>query len=47
VRYSKENRLLVSVAKGGELLPSVKEVIALIAKHRLVRDRHARRKKAS
>jgi hypothetical protein len=36
VRYSKENRPFVSVSSGGELLPAVKQVIALIAKHRLV-----------
>jgi hypothetical protein len=36
VRYSKENRPFVSVSRNGELLPAVKDVIALIAKHRLV-----------
>lgn len=36
VRVSKENRRFVSVAKNGELVPAVKEVIALIAKHDLV-----------
>jgi hypothetical protein len=36
VRYSKENRPFVSVTRNGELLPAVKEVIALIAKHNLV-----------
>ena len=36
VRYSKENRPFVSVSRSGELLPAVNEVIALIAKHRLV-----------
>lgn len=36
VRYSKENRPFVSVSGNGELLPAVKQVIALIAKHRLV-----------
>ena len=35
VRYSKEDRPFVSVAKGGELLPEVKEVIGIIAKRRL------------
>jgi hypothetical protein len=35
VRYSKENRPFVAVAKGGELLPEVKEVIAVVAKRRL------------
>lgn len=32
VRFSKENRPFVPVAKGGELLPEVKQVIARIAK---------------
>lgn len=32
VRFSKENRPFVPVAKGGELLPEVKQVIALVAK---------------
>jgi hypothetical protein len=36
VRYSKESRPFISVAQGGELLSSVRQVIALIAKHRLV-----------
>jgi hypothetical protein len=36
VRYSKENRPFVSVSRGGELLPAVKDVIAVIAKHGLV-----------
>jgi len=36
VRYSKENRPFVRVSRNGELLPEVKEVIALIAKHNLV-----------
>lgn len=36
VRYSKENRPFVSVARGGELLPATKEVIAVIARHGLV-----------
>ena len=36
VRYDKANRPFVSVSKNGELLPAVKEVIALIAKHNLV-----------
>ena len=36
IRYSKENRPSVSVARNGELLPAVKEVISLIAKHGLV-----------
>jgi len=36
VRSSKENRPFVSVSKGGELLPEVKAVIGLIAKHDLV-----------
>lgn len=36
VRTSKEERPFVSVSRGGELLPEVKQVIALIAKHDLV-----------
>jgi hypothetical protein len=36
VRAAKENRPSVSVARNGELLPPVKEVIALIAKHGLI-----------
>ena len=36
VRSSKETRPFVSVSKGGELLPAVKTVIGLIAKHGLV-----------
>lgn len=36
VRVSKENRRFVSVSKDGELLPAVKDVLALIAKHNLV-----------
>ena len=36
VWYSKENRPFVRVSRNGELLPEVKEVVALIAKHRLV-----------
>lgn len=36
VRYSKENRPFVSVSRNGELLPEVKQVIALIAKNGLV-----------
>lgn len=36
VRFSKEDRPFVSVSRGGELLPAVREVIALIAKHNLV-----------
>ena len=35
VRYSKENRPFVSVSRGGELVPEVREVIALAAKHGL------------
>src|SRR5713226_6083496 len=35
VRFSKENRPFVSVSKGGQLLPEVNEVLALIAKHKL------------
>jgi hypothetical protein len=36
VRFSKETRPFVSVSKGGALLPEVKTVIGLIAKHNLV-----------
>src|SRR5438093_4863399 len=36
VRYSKEDRPFVSVARNGALLPETKAVIASIAKHRLV-----------
>jgi hypothetical protein len=36
VRYSNENRPFVSVARNGQLLPEVKQVIALIAKNGLV-----------
>jgi hypothetical protein len=36
VRYSKENRPSVSVARDGALLPETKAVISLIARHRLV-----------
>ena len=36
VRYSKQNRPFVSVSRGGELLPEVKDVIAVIAKNQLV-----------
>jgi len=36
VRYSKENRPFVSVSRNGDLLPEVKQVIAVIAKHGLV-----------
>ena len=36
VRFSKENRPFVSVAKNGALLPATNEVIASIAKHNLV-----------
>jgi hypothetical protein len=35
VRYSKENRPFVSVSRGGELLPATRDVIAVIAKHKL------------
>ena len=35
VRYSKENRPFVAVSKAGQLLPEVKAVIALVAKHGL------------
>jgi len=36
VRYSKETRPFVRVSKDGVLLPEVKDVIAVIAKHQLV-----------
>ena len=36
VRYSKENRPFVSVARNGELLPEVRQVLGVIARHRLV-----------
>jgi hypothetical protein len=36
VKYSKENRPSVKVSRNGELLPEVKEVIGIIAKHNLV-----------
>ncbi len=36
VRYSKETRPFVRVSKDGELLPEVKAVIGVIAKHQLV-----------
>jgi hypothetical protein len=36
VRYSKEKRPFVSVAHGNDLLPEVRQVLALIAKHGLV-----------
>lgn len=35
VRFSKENRPFVSVSRSGALLPEVREVIGLIAKHQL------------
>jgi len=35
VRYSRENRPYVAVESGGELLPEVKQVIAIVAKHKL------------
>jgi len=35
VRFSKENRPFVSISRDGALLPEVKEVIGLIAKHQL------------
>jgi hypothetical protein len=35
-KYSKENRPFVSVARNGQLLPEVKQIIALIAKNGLV-----------
>jgi Family of unknown function (DUF6282) len=35
VRFSRESRSFVSVARGGELLPEVKQVIAIVARHQL------------
>jgi hypothetical protein len=36
VRYSKEQRPFVSISRGGDLLPEVREVISIVAKHGLV-----------
>ena len=36
VRYSKENRPFVRVSRNGQLLPEVKQVIAVIAKDKLI-----------
>ena len=36
VRFSKEQRPFVAVSRGGDLVPEVRQVIALIAKHGLV-----------
>ncbi len=36
VRYSKENRPFVRISQDGQLLPEVKQVIALIAQHQLL-----------
>lgn len=36
VRYNRDNRPCVSVSRSGELLPEVKQVISIIAKHNLV-----------
>jgi hypothetical protein len=36
VKFSKENRPFVSVAKNGQLLPEVRDVIALVAKNQLL-----------
>ena len=36
VRFSKENRPFVRVTRNGELLPEVKDVLSLVAKHGLV-----------
>lgn len=38
VRYAKEDRPFVPVSRNGELLPAVKQVIAIIAKHNLVME---------
>src|SRR5438270_3132457 len=35
VRFSRENRPFVSVARNGDLLPEVKQVIAIVARHQL------------
>src|SRR6266568_3810915 len=35
VRFSKQDRPFVSVSQGGQLLPAVKQVIALVARHQL------------
>ena len=35
VRYSRESRPFVSVARDGQLLPEVKQVIAIVARHQL------------
>ncbi|HEV3198857.1 MAG TPA: DUF6282 family protein [Bryobacteraceae bacterium] len=35
VRFSKQDRPFVSVSRDGQLVPAVKEVIAVVAKHRL------------
>ena len=35
VRYNKESRPFVSVSRGGQLLPNVNEVIAIVAQHDL------------
>jgi hypothetical protein len=34
-RHSKENRPFVSVSRNGQVLPEVKNVIVIIAKHRI------------
>jgi len=36
VRYSRENRPFVSVSRNGELVPEVKQVLAIIAKNELI-----------
>jgi hypothetical protein len=36
VRFSKEDRPFVPVSQGGQMLPAVKQVIALVAKHQLL-----------
>jgi hypothetical protein len=36
VRFSKEKRPFVSVSRGSELLPAVRDVIGIVAKHHLV-----------
>jgi hypothetical protein len=36
VKYRKESRPFVSISRNGELLPEVKQMLAIIAKHKLV-----------
>jgi len=39
VRYSRENRPFVSVSRNGELVPEVKQVLAIIAKNELILEK--------